>query len=83
MNPSPWEGDTVREVTIPLYSFLLDPSFWQSLGKELRWFECPNPKECALGGNCTGDGWRDHWKEYIDHLAEGNDTESFFAHLDK
>jgi hypothetical protein len=46
--------------------FLLDPSFWQALGKAKGW----NIGTVEI-----------NWHRLIDHLAEGKDAESFFAAL--
>lgn len=55
---------------------LLDPAFWQALGKARGWElwegwdeECP---ECH---------WKALWHRLIDHLADGKDVESFFEML--
>lgn len=70
---------------------LLDPLFWQSLGKALGWDKihyekCPaicyadfrDPGEC----NCSAkDEWKSQWHSFIDYLAEGKDAESFFTRL--
>ena len=60
----------------------LDPLFWQGLGKARGWkpVTWPNtnhPKELHY----RLEGW--HWQmhRFIDHLAEGKDSESFFANL--
>lgn len=59
---------------------LLDPLFWQALGKAMGWYSWVHGHvtdsmsyhpEC---GQC-------HWHRFIDHLAEGKPTESFFADL--
>lgn len=61
------------------YSPLLDPLFWQALGKAMGW-------EDFEGYDVEGDfskieGWRNHWHRFIDHLASGGDAESFFKEL--
>ena len=45
---------------------LLDPEFWRCLGESLGWEE---------------GGWLYHWHRYIDHIAEGRNTEEFFENL--
>jgi hypothetical protein len=59
------------------YQTLLDPLFWQALGKTegwkgIRyWYEYTNEIE----------PWIHEWHRFIDHLAEGKDAESFFTNL--
>ncbi len=79
-----------------LYQTLLDPLFWQALGKGLGW--SIDPEYCTSGCGCAypnGDGshefdcvwkrdmnwWGQYWHEFIDHLAEGKDINSFFNDL--
>lgn len=76
---------------------LLDPLFWQALGKAEGWDEwvC---EHCGTGFNgvrdiCTQvtcpmhfwsvcvEGYKYHWHRFIDHLAEGNPIDSFFDSL--
>ena len=54
--------------------YLLDPLFWQALGKELGW---------SYDENNTWDNrtWASHWHRFIDHLAGGKDIESFFKSI--
>ena len=59
---------------------LLDPLFWQSLGKAMGWKWCPfrhypHTVECVE--------WIVQWHCFIDHLAEGKTAESFFETLTK
>lgn len=73
--------------------YLLDPLFWQALGKSLGWIDeawpngemkCENKfgrcdeKYCSYGGYKNPYGV---WHNFIDHLAEGKDIESFFQTL--
>lgn len=53
---------------------LLDPAFWQALGKAREWYKGIAPEHEPLY-------WKAHWHSLIDHLAEGEDVESFFATL--
>lgn len=70
---------------------LLDPAFWQCLGKSLGWNEvhyihCPaidyhgysNPGECTCSARYE---WKAKWHSFIDHLASGEDADSFFKEL--
>lgn len=59
---------------------LLDPAFWQSLGKALGWKQ--------VYERCLNDGsksqareWVYQWHRFIDHLVQGKDAESFFHSL--
>jgi hypothetical protein len=55
---------------------LLDPSFWQALGKARGWGIEPS------GSISQGQAqWLIYWHHFIDHLAAGKDAESFFATL--
>lgn len=53
-----------------------DPLFWQALGKAEGWGEdgyCPNI--------CKREHWLRYWHNFINHLAEGKDVDSFFKDL--
>lgn len=57
---------------------LLDPLFWQSLGKAMGWKE----KMYIEGkGERNVKEWLEYWHNFIDHLAEGKDADSFFNEL--
>jgi hypothetical protein len=63
-------------------SILLDPLFFQALGKGLGW----KTKEQYIADgeedpSGVKDQWRYEWRRFIDHLAEGKDIESFFTNL--
>lgn len=67
---------------------LLDPIFWQTLGRALGWSiyaVCQiHGKECEL--NCIRaypQEWLYHWHRFIDHLADGKSRDSFFEELIK
>ena len=74
---------------------LLDPKFWQALGRALGWekqvcAKCGYPAE-NLGVYCGGcdteldiipyPEWLYHWHRFVDHLAEGKPADEFFAVL--
>lgn len=72
---------------------LLDPLFWQALGKACGWthkmiptafveFEDGDDEDTMLDWDST-EGWKFYWHRFIDHLAEGKDVESFFNDLIK
>lgn len=54
-------------------NFLLDPLFWQALGRAEGWedngYEKPD--------------WIYNWHQFIDHIAEGKDIDSYFNNLMK
>lgn len=54
---------------------LLDPLFWQALGKSL-WL---SDEENSYDPN--HQEWLVQWHNMIDHLAEGNTIEEFFSKL--
>lgn len=62
---------------------LLDPLFWQTLGKSLGW-ENP-PKEGYISyGKATGeDYWKYQMHRFIDHLIANKPPELFFEKLIK
>lgn len=55
--------------------YLLDPLFWQSLGKAMGW-ETQFDEDKGFNHQ-----WQYEWHRFIDHLAEGKDAESFFESL--
>lgn len=60
----------------------LDPSFWQALGKARGWPALSRYKGrykyMEQGGVLNYVG---KWHRFIDHLAEGGETEQFFKNL--
>lgn len=73
---------------------LLDPLFWQSLGKSLEWNNgyCIKCKKLITNimNNCyCGEfdprnfrhRWRYEWHSFIDHLADNGNPEDFFKEL--
>jgi hypothetical protein len=64
---------------IPTEAILLTPTFWQSLGKAMGWYEEDVEHR---RGFCVGQGcWLAIWHRFIDHLAEGKSAEDFFSQL--
>jgi hypothetical protein len=53
--------------TIHVDAIFLDPDFWRALGRTLGWYH--------------ERVWKGYWQGFIDHLAQGNTPESFFADL--
>lgn len=81
--------DSTSCSTISLQEMLLDPSFWQALGKSMGWGICINHNKDeriprALQG-CDGcmdaDDENYYWHKLIDHLSEGKSLEDFFKKL--
>ena len=58
-------------------AFLLDPAFWQSLGKALGW----TTTGVATAAYQLYPEWLDRWHRFIDHLADGGTPESYFKDL--
>lgn len=52
---------------------LLNPLFWQALGKAMGWETSPSFD--------YGTDWATEWHSFIDHLAQGKDIDSFFNEL--
>lgn len=86
-----FDGEDVTEETLVPFSFLLlDPLFWQALGKADGWKDVyigqPKYVKGALyGQSVTGNEvwqeWLYHWHRFIDHLAQGGDVDEFFNNL--
>lgn len=76
LNPTEEDGYNYR---VGKYGYsnevFLDPLFWQSLGKAMGWNVCDICQDCA--GNQALMAHHD----FIDHLWEGKDAESFFNQL--
>jgi hypothetical protein len=70
---------------INVYWAVCQPLFWQCLGKALDWSfqrEWHGIDETDTEfGEWWGLEWQYHWHQFIDHLAEGKDVESFFTEL--
>ena len=58
---------------------LLDPLFWQALGKQQGWVSC-----CSCGQYiCIHENkpWKYKWLRFIDHIADGGAIDTFFYQL--
>ncbi len=55
-----------------LEAILLDPQFWQCLGKAMGW---------QMVREWEGRYWKKYWHRFIDHLAENKSIDSFFKEL--
>jgi hypothetical protein len=67
-----WNKNTVSS-SITTHEILLDPLFWQALGKALGW-------ETVSGSNMNHE-WTQQWHSFIGHLIMGKDPELFFKDL--
>ncbi len=68
-----------------VFTILLDPLFWQALGKGFGWEKTDYCWGCGYdeGATIDTDGWKIKMHHFIDHLASGGDIESFFTNLIK
>ena len=61
----------------------LDPEFWRCLGMSLGWNglipDLLNEED--IGKIMPPNEWEQYWHEFIHHLAEGKDINSFFEAL--
>lgn len=67
-------------------ALLLDPAFWRALGLGLGWTPQGGTgreyhDEYNEGGYPSMYDWQIKWHHFIDHLAEGQDPESYFKNL--
>ena len=62
----------------------IDPAFWRSLGKARGWTTDDDFKHWqGTIAEWKAKYWKTYWHNFIDHLADGKDAESFFAGLAK
>lgn len=54
---------------------LLDPLFWQSLGKSMGWEKGIDTYPYK------NSAWKEKWHSLIDHLASGGSIEDFFNEI--
>lgn len=59
---------------------LLDPLFWQALGKADGWKKL-HMIDIRRGSETSQHYWLYQWHRFINHLAEGKDIDSFFNEL--
>jgi hypothetical protein len=86
-----YKGNKEFLLKLPEYAksqIWLDPLFWQSLGKAMGWNvsepQVTRSKVGIEGGEFKGyvhNGYVVHWIDFVEHLAEGKDAESFFETL--
>ncbi len=70
-NYKDWIHDTSHE------EILLDPLFWQALGKQQGW----NRYSVKGFNDVDNYFWLQHWHSLIDHIAEGKEIDLFFNEL--
>lgn len=79
--------------SISTSEILLDPLFWQALGKGLGWKEDAKATESYRGKEVLGPGhfgggeiyllgeWAKQMHRFINHLIEGKEAEEFFKEI--
>lgn len=67
-------SDGGRDIRINVYEILLDPSFWQCLGKSEGWFD-------NCGDDCSTHGTEAHMVEFVRHISRNGSFESYFESL--
>ena len=86
-----WAGDN----EFSKYEILLDPEFWQALGKAEGWGREFNVSSCGILEDGSFDliyeddfsvpkvipEWKYRWHRFIDHIAEGKSVDNFFKEL--
>ena len=76
--------DNHSSFLIPVQETFLDPAFWRALGCALGWkATCDLVLSCAADAchHWHGTYWMYQWHCFIQHLAEGQPPETFFARL--
>ena len=78
-------GFSTVQIAIAMKSdVFLDPAFWQALGHARSWTIDEDFKHWhGTIAEWKAKYWKTHWHNFIDHLAIGKDTESFFEQLAK
>ena len=78
--------DNQSSFLIPVEETFLDPAFWQALGRALGWEgACDLAITCVHGHaechRCHGYYWMYQWHCFIQHIADGQPPDAFFASL--
>ncbi len=70
-----WLNGNGDETTIAIEKYLLDPLFWQALGKAMEWDKTT--------GHYRGfqTSWEVKWHRFIDALAKGKSPDEYFSNL--
>lgn len=86
-----WLDGNGNQTTINVNSYLVDPAFWVALGKSEGWqykaFLRGKWETEEVNNSMRSDTpfrspeWQYHWHRFIDHLASGKSTDSFFEEL--
>ena len=81
-----WKGHERQEVfgEESTRKMLLDPLFWQSLGKAMGWEKRITGYNAFTKGKLNkenNDPWRLEWHRFIDKIAEGGTADEFFEEL--
>lgn len=66
------------QITMRHEEILLDPLFWQALGKAEGWKQEGVISSAKMAKK---PDWVYQWIKFIEHLAEGKDADSFFKEL--
>lgn len=80
------DGSKAARLNVPISAALLDPLFWQCLGKAMGWEPNISKEEiermhiAQLG---VTPRWPIYWHNFISHLAEGRSADEFFNELIK
>ena len=76
-----WFGFSQNQ-TMSISQTILDPQFWQCLGKSRGWEKRITFYNSFIDGKENNDQWRLEMHRFIDALAEGRTIESFFESLE-
>ena len=69
---------------LSLSTILLDPLFWQALGKQQEWgWDEVIASNGGFSLEVPSLEWVFHWHSLIDHIAEGKSIDDFFNNLIK
>jgi len=78
--------DNHSSFMVPVQETFPDPAFWQALGRALGWeAACDLAIICVHGHEechrCHGSYWMYQWHCFIQHIANGQTPDAFFASL--
>jgi hypothetical protein len=78
--------DNHSSFMVPVQETFLDLAFWRALGRALGWEEtCELAIICVHGHeeccHCHGSYWMYQWHCFIQHIANGQTPDAFFASL--
>lgn len=82
------KGNILNGIDSPMgfdikYDCVLDPLFWQSLGKAMGWNNLimDAMTEDEVGKIIEPNEWKEKWHWFIEDLIRGKTIESFFEQL--